>query len=52
MALSFVPDEHLRGPLWQAILRHNLDGAEPLDVVRVGDKPELPLHISDPEILL
>lgn len=24
MALAFVLDEHLRGPLWQAILRHNL----------------------------
>jgi hypothetical protein len=52
MALSFVLDEHLRGPLWQAILRHNLRGAEQLDVVRVGDTLELPLHIGDSEILL
>ncbi len=52
MALSFVLDEHLRGPLWQAVLRHNLRGAEKLDVVRVGDIPTLPLEIGDPEILL
>lgn len=52
MALSFVLDEHLRGPLWQAILRHNLRGAEQLDVMRVGDTSELPLEIGDPEILL
>jgi hypothetical protein len=52
MALSFVLDEHLRGPLWEAILRHNLRGAEKLDVVRVGDTAELPLKIDDPEILL
>jgi hypothetical protein len=52
MALTFVLDEHLRGPLWQAILRHNLRGSEVLDVVRVGDTLELPLEIGDPEILL
>ena len=52
MALSFVLDEHLRGPLWQAIFRHNLRAAEQLDVIRVGDTPDLPLEIGDPEILL
>jgi hypothetical protein len=52
MPLSFVLDEHLRGALWQAILRHNLRGAELLDVVRVGDAADLPLQIDDPELLL
>jgi hypothetical protein len=52
MALSFVLDEHLRGPLWQAILRNDLRGGEVLDVVRVGDPPDLPLGSQDPEILL
>jgi hypothetical protein len=52
MALTFVFDEHVRGPLWQAVLRHNLRGGNPLDVVRVGDTPELPLAIDDPEILV
>jgi Domain of unknown function (DUF5615) len=53
MPLAFVLDEHLRGPLWQGILRHNLQGdAFPLDVVRVGDAPELPLSSDDPAVLL
>jgi hypothetical protein len=53
MALAFVLDEHLRGPLWQAILRHSLRGGEyPLDVVRVGDTPDLPLSADDASVLL
>lgn len=52
MALSFVFDEHLRGPLWHAIVQHNLRGGEPLDVVRVGDLSNLPLAADDPAILL
>jgi hypothetical protein len=52
MALAFVLDEHLRGPLWQAILRQNLGGGLPLDAVRVGDGPDLPLAADDREILL
>lgn len=52
MALQFVFDEHVRGPLWQVALRHNLRGLDPLDVVRVGDTAELPLSINDPGILL
>jgi hypothetical protein len=52
MPLAFVLDEHLRGPLWQAILRHNMRAGEQLDVMRVGDAPDLPLRIADPDILL
>ena len=52
MPLSFLLDEHLGGPLWQAILRHNLGGVNTLDVVRVGDHPALPLSSDDSEILL
>lgn len=51
MPLRFLLDEHLRGPLWLAILRHNLQGGLPLDVVRVGDAPDLPLGSSDPVLL-
>jgi hypothetical protein len=51
MPLAFVLDEHLRGPLWQAILRRNLHEDAPLDVVRVGDPPELPLSSDDATIL-
>ena len=53
MPLAYVLDEHLRGPLWQAILRHNLRGGEyPLEVVRVGDAPDLPLAADDAAVLL
>jgi hypothetical protein len=52
MILSFLLDEHLRGPLWHAIVQHNLRGGEPLDVVRVGDSPDLSLAADDPAILL
>jgi hypothetical protein len=51
MPLAFVLDENLRGPLWQAILRHNLRGNYPLNVVRVGDLDDLPLSFDDTKIL-
>jgi hypothetical protein len=51
MPLTFVLDEHLRGPLWQAIQRHNQSGGLPIDAVRVGDSADLPLGTRDPEIL-
>ena len=50
--LRFLLDEHLRGPLWLAILRHNARGGLPIDVVRVGDAPDLPLGSTDLDILL
>jgi hypothetical protein len=49
--LRFLLDEHLRGVLWLAIIRHNAQGGLPIDAVRVGDPPDLPLGSSDPEIL-
>jgi hypothetical protein len=52
VALRFVLDEHLRGRLWWAIDRHNLGGGLPIDAVRVGDPPDLPLGTPDPDILL
>src|SRR6266852_8081809 len=52
MALRYVLDEHLRGPLWRAIQWHNSLGVYPLDVVRVGDPADLPLGTGDPAILL
>jgi Domain of unknown function (DUF5615) len=51
MSLAFVLDEHLRGPLWQAILRQNLRGELLLDVVHVGDAADLPLSSDDPAVL-
>ena len=52
MPLAFLLDEHLRGVLWRAIQRHNAAGLEPLDALRVGDPPDLPLGTLDPDILL
>ena len=52
MPLSYLLDEHLRGPLWKAIQWHNLRGVEVLDVVRVGDAPDLPSGSLDPDILV
>jgi hypothetical protein len=52
MPRTYLLDEHLRGPLWRAIQWHNLRGVCPLDVVRVGDPPDLPLGTADPDILL
>lgn len=52
MALAYVLDEHLRGPLWRAVQRHNARGSNPIDVARVGDANGPPLGATDPEILL
>jgi hypothetical protein len=52
MEIRYVLDEHLRGQLWRAIQWHNSRGIYPLDVVRVGDLPDLPLGSDDPTILL
>jgi hypothetical protein len=49
--LRFLLDEHLRGPLWLAILRHNTHGGLPIDSARVGDAIDLPLGSDDATIL-
>jgi len=51
MPLRFLLDENLRGALWTAIEQHNQAGINSLDIVRVGDLPDLPLGITDPDIL-
>ena len=52
MPLRFLLDEHLRGPLPGAVQRHNAGGVHVIDVLCVGDPPDLPLGSSDPDILL
>ncbi len=53
MSLKLLLDENVRGPLWQAIRRHNvIDPAWALDVVRVGDATVLPLGTDDQDILI
>ena len=51
MPLRYLLDEHLRGPLWDAVQRHNFLGVDPIDVVRVGDPADLPLGTEDPLVL-
>jgi hypothetical protein len=52
MALDYVFDEHLRGPLFRALLQHNAAGSHVVDVVRVGDPADLPLGTKDPDVLI
>jgi hypothetical protein len=49
--LRFLLDEHLRGPLWVAIVRHNVHGGLLIDGARGGDAPDLPLGSDDATIL-
>jgi hypothetical protein len=50
--LRFVVDEDSRGILWRALRVHNRSTTLPLDVTRVGDEPDLPLGLEDPQVLL
>jgi hypothetical protein len=52
MPIRFVIDENQRGGLWKTIQAHNTGGGRPIDAVRVGDPPDLPLGIKDPALLL
>lgn len=51
MALAYVLDENLRGPLWTLVIHHNQRGADRIDVVRLGDLGAPPLGTKDPELL-
>jgi Domain of unknown function (DUF5615) len=51
MPLCFLLDEHFRGgAIWKAIAQHNALGVNVLDILRVGDPPDLPLGSHDPDI--
>ena len=52
MAVAYLLDEHLRGPMWRAVRRHNSSSRWPIDVERVGDPETPPLGTLDPELLL
>jgi hypothetical protein len=45
MAIAFLLDEHFRGPLWRALLRHNMVSGLPLNAQRIGDAPDIPLGL-------
>jgi hypothetical protein len=51
MALRYLLDENLRGPLWAALERANVRRDLPLEVACVGDEPDLPLAVDDSSIL-
>lgn len=51
MALRYLFDENARGVLWHAVVRHNATSSEPLEVVCVGDRDDLPLATPDADIL-
>jgi hypothetical protein len=51
MALRYLLDENLRGPLWSALERSNLRRIVPLEIACVGDEPDLPLASDDSQIL-
>jgi hypothetical protein len=52
MALRYLLDENLHGPLWAAIRRANATRALPLEIACVGEATDLPLGMSDRELLL
>lgn len=52
MPLQYLLDEDLRGPLWNAVLRHNSRGVDVINVLRVGDPPAPLLESLDPELLI
>ena len=52
MALRYLLDENLRGPLWAALVRANARRAHPLEITCVGEDVDLPLTMGDPELLL
>lgn len=52
MALRYLLDEHLRGPLWWALQRHNAKSADHVDAVRVADAGGPQFAAADREILV
>jgi hypothetical protein len=52
MPLGFLLDENLRGPLWNAIQRHNArTDVLPVDLLCVGEPGAPPLGTKDPALL-
>lgn len=51
MRIRYLLDENLRGLLAKSVERHNISSGFPLDTVLVGERNDLPLGSTDPEIL-
>jgi predicted nuclease of predicted toxin-antitoxin system len=52
MPLAFLLDENLPGRLVKALKRHNAEGIDVVDIVRVGEPEDLPLGTDDQSILV
>lgn len=52
MPPRFLLDENLRGPLWDAIQRHNEHHGSLIDVARVGSTTAPSLGVGDAELLV
>jgi hypothetical protein len=52
MPLRYVFDEHFRGRFLRAVRLHNRTNAYPIDVVAVGDPPDLPRGSRDLDVLV
>jgi len=50
--LRFLFDENVDAKLAHAVMRHNLNGEQPLEIIRIGEPTDLPLSSTDPEILV
>ncbi len=51
MALCFLLDENVPGPLWDGIQHHNARGVNVLDVLRVGTPPAPPFQTADSDLV-
>ena len=52
MRPKFLLDENISAAYWHAIATYNESAAIPIDVIRVGDRDDLPKGMKDPELLL
>ncbi len=51
MPLRYLVDEHLRGTLSQVVIRVARREGFDIDVIQVGDVPDLSFGIGDPELI-
>jgi hypothetical protein len=51
MALRYVLDENLRGPVWEALSRANSRRQTPLELSCVGEEADLQLGMADRDLL-
>jgi Domain of unknown function (DUF5615) len=52
MPIRFLFDENLPGRLWSAVVKHNAQGIHAINLIQVGEPPDLPLGSQDADILI